>query len=167
MTGLYVGSFGNVLTLNGVPLSFEEDGPEPGEITTRSPARTVYVTTDGRNGFDGSAITVGGRKSAVKDPSDIIDFSFNWSAVLLEVGDEISVDGYSFRFLQSDGPTITAIGIVDGVTGPHPSVAVPQSIVIALISGGEDGDNYDLVSRIETVAGRVFENTLQIRVREQ
>jgi hypothetical protein len=109
---------------------------------------------------DGSAITTSasGKKSAIKDPDAVLDFSFDWSDWLAEVGDTIIQ--HAFNVTDPDGATVPMV-----VT----STVRANGIVTAFVSGGTVGKTHALTCRITTgsTPPRIDERTLFVKIRER
>lgn len=108
---------------------------------------------------DGSAITVSysGRKSSIKDPAATLDYPFDWSDWLAEVGDTI----------------LDATATVDdfGATVPLviESLTKFAGIVTIFVSGGQVGHFHDLTVHIITTStpARIDERTLRLKIKER
>jgi hypothetical protein len=90
-----------------------------------------------------------GFPSFVKDPSAILDYGFNWSD-WLQTGETIA----SAVWTVSSGITKT-------------SQEESGSIAIIWLSGGTDGESYDVSCKITTSDGRTDERTMTIRIRNK
>lgn len=84
----------------------------------------------------------------IKDPSATLDYSWDWSAWLDEVGDTIA----SATVTVPAG--LTAVGV--------PVVA--EDVVTQRVSGGTVDDAYTLVCQITTVDGLVDERSIYLTV---
>ncbi len=95
-----------------------------------------------------------------KDPGSTLDYGLNWDAPL---SDENAV--------VQDSVTKSTWSVVASITGIEIEESPPPSFngneTRVWLSGGVDGENYDVVNRIETLNGRVYERTIQIKVRER
>ena len=84
-----------------------------------------------------------------KDPDEVLDYGFIWTDLMVE-GDAIT-----------DSEWIHASGInIDSDT--HTS-----DITVVWLSGGAVGDQYDLTNRVTTAAGRVFDRTARIAIKDK
>ncbi len=87
--------------------------------------------------------------SEPKDPDEVLDFTVDW-AKPLAVGDIIETSVWTL-------PT----GVTKGAeTFTNTSTTI-------WLSGGTDGQNYDLLNRIVTQGGRTREQTCTLRVRSK
>lgn len=105
---------------------------------------------------DGSAITVSptGKKSAVKDPDAVLDFPFDWSAWLTDVGDTYG----SHSFVVADPAGVATPLVV--ASSSHVG-----GVVTAFVSGGTLDQTHALTCRLTTAGGRIDDRTLYIKVR--
>jgi len=87
----------------------------------------------------------------VKDPAALLDYSWDWSEWLAEIGDTIS----SATVTVPDG--LTAVG--DPVVG--------SPFVTQFVEGGVLESVYRMVCQITTAGGRVDERSIYLTIREQ
>jgi hypothetical protein len=87
---------------------------------------------------------------ALKDPDEIKDYSLDWSEVL-EGGDTL-IDS---EWTVTSGDNLTI------VSQPYTST---HSIV--WLSGGETG-TYHLLNRVETFGGRIYDQTVKLKVKSK
>ncbi|MGW2206766.1 phage fiber-tail adaptor protein [Streptomyces sp. NPDC001774] len=85
----------------------------------------------------------------VKDPSDVLDYEWDWSQWLGE-GEEI---------------TDSVVSAADGVS--LDSFSHTATSVRAWLSDGDAGSTYKIVCQITTSQARVKQRTLQLRIEEQ
>lgn len=85
-----------------------------------------------------------------KDPDAVLDYVIDWGDEWLETGDEIKTSTW----------TVPA-GITKDSTSNTPTTTT------IWLSGGTDGETYDLVNHIITDDGREDDRTITIKVREQ
>jgi hypothetical protein len=81
-----------------------------------------------------------------KDPDELLDYQIDWTSLL--AGDVITVSTWS---------------VPPGVIGGQESKT--DSITTIWLSGGTAGQNYNIVNRINTAAGRIREQTCTLRCR--
>lgn len=86
--------------------------------------------------------------SYIKDPSALLDYSWDWSAWLAEVADTIS----SATVTVPDG--LTAVGV--------PVVA--DAAVTQRVSGGVIDSAYTLVCQITTAGGLIDERSIYLTI---
>lgn len=91
-----------------------------------------------------------------KDPASTLDYGQDWTAWL--GGDSIAPAGSTWRVEGSDA----ALAI--DTTKPATSDGKATKV---WLTGGTAGVTYGLVNRIETVAGRIDERTMNISVRQK
>jgi hypothetical protein len=90
-------------------------------------------------------------RTFVKDPSAVLDYSFDWTA-----------DGW----IGADTITGTPVWTVPtGVTKDSQSNTTTMATVV--ISGGTAGENYDVACKITTAGGRTDERTFRLQVRDR
>ncbi len=93
-----------------------------------------------------------------KDPNDVLDYGFNWSAWLIDddtiVSTTADVISPGTVIIDSHGQ-----GAVDGV----PSGAG----TVTWLSGGTVGDTSQIELQIITAAGRTVDQTVAIKVKER
>jgi hypothetical protein len=85
----------------------------------------------------------------LKDPAEVLDWVFDWSAWLSE-NENIA----SHTVTAEDGITLASHTEDDGV-------------ITAWLSGGTAGERYALACHVVTTAGREGERTINITVRER
>lgn len=88
-----------------------------------------------------------------KDPDATLDYSFDWSEWLTG-GD--TIDSYSILISPTTVPALN-----------NDSDSNTTTAVFIFLSGGVVGQVYDVTCRITTVAGRVEDRTMYIRVVER
>lgn len=81
-----------------------------------------------------------------KDPDDVDSFGINWVPRLN--GDLIATSTWS---------------VPDGLTQDLSSNSTTSTTV--WLSGGTDGDDYEVLNRITTTGGRTIDQTVKLRVR--
>lgn len=87
-----------------------------------------------------------------KDPDDVLDYEFDWNA-----GDAPGLD---------DGDVIvtsTFPGFPAGITKVSDSHT--NTTVTLWLSGGTDGETYEIVNRIVTNGGRTMDQTGKLKVK--
>jgi hypothetical protein len=84
--------------------------------------------------------------TAYKDPNEVLDYSVDWSGLL--AGDTIASSTWTV-------PT--------GVTGGAMSYTDTETLI--WLSGGSDGERYDLLNRITTAAGRTRDQTCVLKIK--
>lgn len=90
-----------------------------------------------------------GLPSITKAPTELLDYTFDFTAWLAEIGDTISSHTVT---LSPSGPTITQ----------H---ANTTTAVTAWVSGGTAGTSYTLTSQITTAGGRTASRSILITVK--
>ena len=83
---------------------------------------------------------------APKDPNEVLDYSVDWSALL--AGDTIATSTWTV-------PT--------GLTGG--SMAFTDTSTLIWLSGGSEGESYDLLNRITTAVGRTRDQTCTLKIK--
>lgn len=86
--------------------------------------------------------------TAVKDPSAVLDYQFDWSA-----------------WLDDDTIATSTWTVPTGLTKASESNTTTTATV--WLSGGTAGASYTLVNRIVTAGGRTDERTLTVRCRQK
>lgn len=84
-----------------------------------------------------------------KDPEDVLDYTFDFTAWLAKVSDSIS----SYTITEEAGITLDS----------HSNDA---NTVTVWLSGGTAGESYEVECKIVTVGGRTAERTMMIPVEE-
>lgn len=94
---------------------------------------------------------------ADKDPNAVLDFKFDWRALTNGSG--------TSDWLES-GETISShtITAATGITVDSSSLTDSSTSVTVWLSGGTDGNKYNVTCRIVTSAGRTDDRTAEIRV---
>ena len=81
-----------------------------------------------------------------KDPNEVLDYSVNWSGLL--AGDTIATSTWT---------------VPVGVTGG--AMAFTDTETLIWLSGGTEGESYDLLNRITTAAGRTRDQTCTLKIK--
>ena len=89
----------------------------------------------------------------IKDPSAVLDYSFDWSEYLAETSPVDTIASSTWT-ASSSGITID-------------SANNSQTLTTVWLSGGTRGSRYKLVNRIVTAGGRTDERTLEVRVQNR
>jgi hypothetical protein len=87
----------------------------------------------------------------IKDPSALLEYSWDWSAWLAEVADTISSASVSVP------AGLTAVG----------SPVVGEAVVTQRVSGGTADGSYTLVCQITTASGLVDERSIFLTVSQR
>ena len=104
-------------------------------------------------------------QNPLKDPSAVLDYAFDWTG-WLAAGETIT----SHTVTVPTGLTLDSSMVSDFVIAaevPEDEVTIPNSLVIAWISGGTAGTTYRVECLITTSAGRTDERSLWITVQER
>ena len=86
----------------------------------------------------------------IKEPDEVLDYTFDWSDWLTEISDTISSD------------TVT---VESGLT--EDSNSNDTTSVTVWVSSGTAGTSYTVSSKIVTAGGRTAERTITIDVKER
>lgn len=90
-----------------------------------------------------------------KDPDDVLDYRIDWLGDASEPGHLYGLDD-----AISDSTWIVPAGITkDSDTNDDGSTTI-------WLSGGTAGETYEIVNRITTDDGRVFDQTVKIKVKD-
>ena len=89
----------------------------------------------------------GNKATILKDPDAILDYTWDWSAYLADISDEIA----SYEIIVEVGLTV--------VSHTQPT---PEKIT-AFISGGEAGSTYVATCRIVTEEGRTDDRSIYLK----
>jgi pantothenate kinase len=90
------------------------------------------------------------RPTIVKDPQAVLDYSFDWTTWLADVGDTIS-----------DQSVTGQTGITVG------DVTLNGGIVTAMVSGGTNNKTYRVMCQITTAGGRTDQRSIYIHVKDR
>jgi hypothetical protein len=90
-------------------------------------------------------------RTFLKDPSAVLDYSFDWTT-----------DGWIGSDTITGTPTWT---VPAGLT--KDSQSNTTTVATAVISGGTHGTDYDVACKITTAAGRTDERTFRLQVRNR
>ena len=104
-------------------------------------------------------------QNPLKDPSAVLDYVFDWTE-WLAAAETIT----SHTVTVPSGLTLDSSMVSDFVIAaevPEDEVTIPNSLVIAWISGGTAGTTYRVECLITTSAGRTDERSLWITVQER
>lgn len=94
-------------------------------------------------------ISNAGKASIVKDPDAVLDYSWDWSDWLDDIGDSIA----------------SANVLVSGVTKDSQSVSA--GVVTAFLSGGTRDTYATATCRIVTAGGRTEDRTFTLKIRDR
>lgn len=96
-----------------------------------------------------------GFKRFKKDPDEVLDYLFDFAALTNGNGDE--------DYLQS-GETISShtVEAATGITKDSSAAANANTSVKVWLSGGTEGNSYDVTCRIVTSLGRTVDRTMTI-----
>ena len=84
-----------------------------------------------------------------KDPGEVLDYQIDWSALL----DGDTIDSSTFDVLS--GSVVVDSSSIDNVT------------TTVWLSGGTLNETCTVENTIETVIGRIFQQSVRIRIRER
>ncbi len=102
-----------------------------------------------------AALAVRPLRWPTKDPSDVLDFSRDWSAYMpVPVGDD-TPDEITFAEWSA---TPTGLDLTDKLE--------TTTATVIWIGGGEAATDYVVTCRVETAAGREIERSVLLRVDE-
>jgi len=90
----------------------------------------------------------------IKDPDATLDFGFDWN------------NADEGEWLES-GETITSYTLTVGTGLTNESDSESGGIVTVWLSGGDEGEWYEVACKITTSAGRTDERTMKIKVIER
>lgn len=88
-----------------------------------------------------------------KDPEAVKDYTFDWATWL------------GAATLNSSGTTVTVENPATGFTISAPTVA--SQTVTVRATGGDDGDEFDIVCRVLSSTGETDEKTLRLTIRDE
>jgi hypothetical protein len=92
-----------------------------------------------------------------KQPADVQDFDFDFSAYLTALGDT----GSSIALAEvEDGITLDSSSLTTSASG------VSGGLVKVWLSGGTSGEKYKVTVRLDTTGGRTREAEIYVRVKE-
>jgi len=99
-------------------------------------------------------VSQSGKATIKKDPNDILDYTWDWTEWLDQIG---------------DGDTINSFMLVlpTGVTSPSSNVDGTDKMVIAFLAGGDAGETHMVTCRIVTVNGRTADRSIHLKMRER
>lgn len=81
-----------------------------------------------------------------KDPDEVLDYVLNWSARL-----------------GSDTITTSTWTVPDGITMDSDSETTTATTI--WLSGGTEGQSYDILNRIVTAGGRTMDQTVKLKIK--
>lgn len=99
---------------------------------------------------DTYVIDANGKATILKDPDATLDYIWDWTLYLAEIGDTIA----SKSIIVQSPLTIVSSSIV-GTT------------VVAFISDGVVGNTYTATCRIVTAGGRTDDRTINLKIKER
>lgn len=96
----------------------------------------------------------------IKDPDAVLDYKFDFAA---------STNGSGNEDYLASGETISTATVTapTGLTVASSAKSDADTSVVAWLSGGTVGVDYDVVCKIVTTASRTDERTIRIRVRQR
>jgi len=96
----------------------------------------------------------------LKDPDAVLDYKFDWKALTNDSG--------ATDWLDTDETISTKTVTVDsGITKASDALSNTNTSVVVWLSGGSDGEDYEVACKIVTSANRTDERTIKIQVRER
>ena len=97
-----------------------------------------------------------------KDPSGKLDFKFDWAPLTNENGDTDWLD-------TDGGETISTktVTVPTGITKVSDALADTNTSILVWLSGGTDGNDYEVACKIVTSASREDTRRMTIQVRER
>lgn len=93
-----------------------------------------------------------------KDPSDYLDFQLDWTARLAKVNDTVSVSAWTVEGDDS--------ALLIGAAGGYVPTFTPLTTTVWL-SAGTAGCTYTITNTMTTTNGRVFQRSVELRVRDR
>ncbi len=90
-----------------------------------------------------------------KDPDERLDYQVDWLGSRFKPGEL-----YGLSDTISNSLWIVPAGITS-----EAETLDPAGVSTIWLSGGTDGDTYEIVNRITTAAGRVFDRTVELPVK--
>lgn len=97
------------------------------------------------------------KPTIVKDPDAVLDYTFDWTDYLADIGDTIL-----------DASVILASGIALDTAGHGPNgFTFTSQKVIVWISGGTVGSKYQVTCRITTTGGRIDDRSIYLKIKER
>jgi hypothetical protein len=85
-----------------------------------------------------------------KDPQEKLDYQFDWASKFLASGETISATTWT---------------LTSGITKDSDTKTTGTTTI--WLTGGTDGSDYDITNKITSSAGRIFERTATIPVRQR
>lgn len=103
-----------------------------------------------------------GLRTETKDPSDVLDYKFDFAGVTN------AADDASSNWLQA-GETISSavVTVATGLTKDSDSITDTNTSVTVWLSGGTSGTDYAVACKITSSAGRVLERSVTVPVTDQ
>ena len=97
-----------------------------------------------------------------KDPTGKLDFKFDWAALTNENGDTDWLDTDNSETISSKTVTVPA-----GITKVSDALADTNTSVLVWLSGGTDGEDYEVACKIVTSDNREDTRRMNIQVRDR
>lgn len=91
-----------------------------------------------------------------KDPDDVLDYPLSWAKQMAKDSDTIA----------SYDPFVS-VGTVEIVTGGGKEPSFDDTNTLVWLTGGEAGETCEVVNRITTAAGRQYDHTRKIKIKEK
>jgi hypothetical protein len=99
-----------------------------------------------------------------KDPDDVLDYPLSWAAQMAQDADTIA-SYEAFVSADTDDGSLVVMQAANGEgLGAAPSFTDTATNV--WLSGGTAGVTYEVVNRITTAAGRQYDHTRKIKIKE-
>lgn len=93
-----------------------------------------------------------------KDPEAKVPYGFDWSARVAELGTTISASAWTITLRD---------GSAGSVTLAQDSVSNTTTTTQIVLTGGTDGQDYDLMNQITMANGLIDQRTMVIQVRNR
>lgn len=109
--------------------------------------------------IDTYVVGTSGKATILKDPDAVLDYTFDWTAWLDDVGDTIA---------STSVPVLSPTGIALDLTAPHGAgYLVVGKTVVVWLKQGLPGTTHRVTCRIVTTGGRTDDRSIYVKIKDR
>lgn len=101
----------------------------------------------------------------VADPADVKDYAIDWKYA--SAASRAAAGAGDGTLAAGETITVSTWAVPAGITQTTPAPSQADGKTTIWITGGTDGVDYDLINHVTTSAGRQYDRTLTIKVRNR
>jgi len=100
-----------------------------------------------------------------KDPIEVLDYDLDWTEALYSADELDQIAAGQVVTSPADTIATSTFTLPSGITASASSFSATKAKV--WLSGGTDGQSYQIKNEIVTAGGRTFERTVKIKVKSK